>query len=387
MDEAVAEYACSEEERYRIVADYAFDWEYWLGPDGRLRYMSPSCERITGYRSKEFEDDPRLLGRIVHEEDADSFHRHEDLVENASFSRDAAVCDVDFRIRRRDGEVRWMAHTCRSIYREDGSCLGLRASNRDITEQKRAEEGFHALSVEFEKRAAERTARLEAAISELESFSYSVSHDLRAPLRAINGFSEIIGKRYAKSLDPEALHYFDNILRAGKRMDELILGLLSYSRLGRGGVHRHPVDLCTTFADVLRDLGDRIGESGAEIKVAADLPCIISDTTLLSQIFSNLLGNALTYHKKGIPPRVEIGWRQEGAHLVVSVKDEGIGIPAEAQGRIFEVFQRLHTVEEYPGTGIGLATVRKSAELLGGSVRVESEPGIGSTFTVVLPKE
>lgn len=221
---------------------------------------------------------------------------------------------------------------------------------------------------------------------ELESFSYSVSHDLQAPLRAINGFSEIFGKRYAKSLDAEALHYFDNILRAGKRMDELILGLLSYSRLGRGGVRRHPVDSGAVIAAVLRDMDDRIGESEAEIEVAADLLCISADPILLSRIFSNLVGNALTYHKKDQAPRIEIGWRQESAYVAIIVKDDGIGIPAESQGKIFEVFQRLLTVEEYPGTGIGLATVRKSAELLGGSVRVESKPGVGSTFTVILPK-
>lgn len=110
MDEAFAAHAYSEEEGYRIVADYTYDWKYWLGPDGLLRYMSPSCERITDYRLQEFDEDPRLPGRIVHEEDSESFRLHEHLVENASFCRDTEVHDTDFRIRRRDGEIRWIAH-------------------------------------------------------------------------------------------------------------------------------------------------------------------------------------------------------------------------------------------------------------------------------------
>jgi PAS domain S-box-containing protein len=387
MDEATAADMYSDEERYRIVADYTYDWEYWLGPDGRLRYISPSCERITGYPPWEFIEDPSLIERIIVDKEADACRIHRDLVGYASSFREPAAYDADFRIRRRDGEIRWIAQTCRSIYREDGSFLGLRVSNRDNTERKRVENELRALAGELEKRVALRTAKSESAVRELESFAYSVSHDLRAPLRAINGFAEIIGKRYGKSLDPEARHYFNNIFRAGKRMDELIVGLLAYSRLGRGGMRRHPVDLSAVIATILRDEDGRIAETGAEIQVAPDLPCMLADQTLLAQIFSNLVGNALTYNKKGLPPRIDIRWREEGPNILVSVGDEGIGIPSESQDKIFEVFQRLHSVEEYPGTGIGLATVRKSAGLLGGSVLVESEPGIGSTFTVILPKE
>ena len=387
MNEAIAAEAYSDVERYRIIADYTYDWEYWLSPDGRLRYTSPSCERITGYPPREFHEDPTLIERIIVDTEADACCIHSDLVGSASSSREPAAHDTEFRIRRRDGEIRWIARTCRSIHGEDGGSLGLRVSSRDITDQKRVENDLRSLTGELEKRVAERTAKLESAVRELEAFAYSVSHDLRAPLRAINGFSEIIGKRYRKSLDAEALHYFDNISRAGKRMNELITGLLAYSRLGQGGVRRRPVDLSAVIATILRDEEGRIAETGAEIQVAADLPCFLADSTLLAQIFSNLVGNALTYRKKDLPPRIDIRWRQEGLNILVSVGDEGIGIPSESQDKIFEVFQRLHSVEEYPGTGIGLATVRKSAGLLGGSVLVESEPGFGSTFTVILPKE
>ena len=239
----------------------------------------------------------------------------------------------------------------------------------------------------MEQRVLERTAQLEAANKELESFSYSVSHDLRAPLRAINGFSEIIARRYRSSLNEEAQHYFDNIIEASKRMEQLIDDLLQYSRLGRKGVHHDLVLLADIFTDLATDLKERLSQNQGTLTIASNLPTLMSDRTLLTQIFLNLLDNALTYHVRGQPVEISVTWQKNDKSYIFHVRDNGIGIPLEYQEKIFNVFQRLHGQEEYPGTGIGLATVKKSVQLLDGSVSVESQVGKGSTFSVYLPKE
>jgi PAS domain S-box-containing protein len=269
----------------------------------------------------------------------------------------------------------------------NGNCTHLIGTVHDITDRKLAEAEIHQLNAELEERVRQRTAQLETANKELESFSYSVSHDLRAPLRAISGFSEIISRRHRDSLNEEGRHYIDNIIQASQRMGELIDDLLTYSRLGRAGVRREPVSLAGLLGEIARNLQPRLEEVHGRLDFPQDLPSLASDRTLLSQIFMNLVDNGLKYHQPKVPPQVSLAYYEEGKDIIVSVSDNGIGIPTEYQEKIFNVFQRLHSEEEYPGTGIGLASVRKSVELLGGSVWVQSKPGLGSTFFVRLPKE
>ena len=268
---------------------------------------------------------------------------------------------------------------------ESGACTHLIGSVHDVTATRRAAEQVGKLNIELERRVAERTARLQAANKELEAFSYSVSHDLRAPLRAIGGFAEIIARRHVASLPPEAQRYFANILQASERMNQLIDALLAYSRLGHWAVRRETIALHDVFASLQADFTPRVQQAGGRLAVAADLPAVCGDRVLLEQLFGNLLDNALTYHQPGTPPDVAVDWSREGDDVVVRVRDRGIGIPREHQEKIFDIFQRLHSEDTYPGTGVGLATVRKAADLLGGAVMVESEPGAGATFHVALP--
>jgi len=248
-------------------------------------------------------------------------------------------------------------------------------------------EQIQGQTAELEQRVKERTRELSTANKELESFTYSVSHDLRAPLRAISGFAEIIKVRHKLSLNEEGQHYFDNIVDASKRMGRLIDDLLSYSRLGRTSVQQNPVPLAGVLADIIKDMQDYLDELHGTITIPEGLPIVMGNRTILSQIFTNLLENAITYRKTDTPPQVEITHQIEGEQVIIKVCDNGIGIPAEHQEKIFAIFQRLHRDEEYPGTGIGLATVKKSVELLAGVVWVESKVEEGSRFFVKLPKE
>ncbi|MDO9302817.1 MAG: GAF domain-containing protein, partial [Anaerolineales bacterium] len=241
-------------------------------------------------------------------------------------------------------------------------------------------------TAELERRVFERTAQLQSANKELESFSYSVSHDLRAPLRAISGFSEIIARRHRTSLNEEGQHYFDNIIQASERMGHLIDDLLTYSRLGRAGLQMEPVSLADVLTNIAQDLKGHLDELHGTISIAEDLPDVTGDKTLLGQIFTNLLENAVKYRKADVPLQIIIDWQNDNEDVILRISDNGIGIPAEYQDKIFNIFQRLHSEEEYPGTGIGLATVKKSVKLLKGNVWVESKVGEGSMFSVRLPK-
>jgi signal transduction histidine kinase len=269
----------------------------------------------------------------------------------------------------------------------DGVCTHLVGAVHDITEIKRAEIEIQKLNQELEDRVTERTAQLLAANKELESFSYSVSHDLRAPLRAISGFSSILARRHRKDLNEEGQHYMDNIVQASARMGYLIDDLLIYSRLGREGVRRVPVSLANLMADLKRNMQSRLDEIQAEVDIADGFPTIIGDQTLLNQVFTNLLENAITYHKPDVPPKVTVDWQIEDDQVVIRVSDNGIGIAVENHEKIFNMFQRLHSDDEYPGTGIGLANVKKCLNLLGGRVTVASSVGQGTTFSIYLPKE
>jgi signal transduction histidine kinase len=243
-------------------------------------------------------------------------------------------------------------------------------------------------NLELEQRTRqleERTSELENANRQLESFSYSVSHDLRAPLRAISGFALILAQRHRDSLNPQAQHYLDNIVEASTHMGRLIDDLLSYSRLGRSAIAINPVSLKMVMDQIIRSLQPRAIESGARFDIPQDLPLVQGDATLLSQIFTNLLDNALLYRKAGVPARVTLTWQRGGNDIVVSVTDNGIGIADKYFDAIFKVFERLHNQDAFPGTGIGLAVVKKSVELQGGKVWVTSVPGAGSTFHVQLP--
>lgn len=227
--------------------------------------------------------------------------------------------------------------------------------------------------------------RLQRITEELESLGYAISHDVRAPLRAMRGFAGILWRRQRDALDEQGRKYLDNIVEAGSQMEELIENLLIYARMGRRGVDYEVVSIVELFEQLLIDQSQMIEAQGATVEVDGDLPPVIGDASLLYQVFGNLLINAITYHEDNVLPKVEVAGYRLGNRAVVTVRDHGIGIKQDYHHKLFNLFQRLHTAREYPGTGIGLGIVKKAVELLDGRIWLESSPGNGATFFVELP--
>jgi PAS domain S-box-containing protein len=251
---------------------------------------------------------------------------------------------------------------------------------RDVTDLKITQNELDTLNRELELRIRERTAQLESANKELESFSYSISHDLRAPLRAIYGFSQILAGRHRESLNEEGKKYMDYIVESSVRMEQLINDLLNYSRLGRKTVEIRPVSLKKIIDAIFDDYKPQIHEIGGKFQVPGNPPEILSDESLLRQIFSNLIGNSIKYRRNDADLSIIINFEIIQNNVIIKVADNGIGIAAEHYEKIFNVFQRLHSEDKYPGTGIGLANVKKAVSMLGGTISVESTIGKGSTF-------
>jgi len=288
--------------------------------------------------------------------------------------------------RRHDGEKRLLAWWCRVLKDVSGNVTGALSSARDITEIKLAENEIIRLNDELEERVLQRTTQLQAANKELEAFSYSVSHDLRAPLRAIEGFSRIVLEEYAAKLDDEARRLLAVITANTRKMGLLIDDLLAFSRLSRQQMAFRPVDLAAMADTVFTELAGTKKGRKIKFKIGA-LPTAFGDHAMLRQVLQNLLANAIKFTRPRAKPRIEITGREGSGESIYQVKDNGVGFDMEYVDKLFGVFQRLHGSEEFEGTGVGLAIVQRVILRHGGRVWAKSKGGKGATFYFAIPND
>jgi PAS domain S-box-containing protein len=297
--------------------------------------------------------------------------------------RGETVAGELFSIRTADGMDR-VVSTFAAPFWEGGKVTGAVGLWHDVTDLKRAEEKLSRNAAELEQRVAERTAQLEAANSELESFSYAVSHDLRAPLRAMDGFSQVLLEDFAGGLNEEGKAYLAEISRASQRMKGLIDGLLQLSHANRGDMERVPVDLSALSGALLAELARTDPERGVQWRIEPGIQ-VQGDPRMLASAMGNLLGNAWKYSSRVPRPSIEVDTVLEDGRPWVRVADNGCGFDMAHADKLFKPFQRLHRQDEFPGLGIGLATVQRIVQRHGGCLKAVSAPGQGAAFLMSLP--
>jgi PAS domain S-box-containing protein len=361
------------EERFRNMADHAPVMIWVSNEDGKATFISQSWCEFTGQTLE--------LGlglgwtEALHPEDRQTVRN----AYNAAKVRHEAF-RLEYRLRRQDGEYRWAMAAAAPRFGPGAEFLGYIGSVIDINDRKRLEE-------EVRDRVRLRTAELEATNKELESFSYTVAHDLRSPLRAMHRYGEILRETYAgKPLDEEGLEFLRRIESSAKRMDVLIEGLLALTRLARAEPSSKPLDIETVFHEALLQVESEVTERDADVRFEGSSLRVWGDRLLLRQVLTNYLSNAVKFVPRARRPVVRVSVEIHGDRVRTQVRDNGLGFPAESRSKLFQVFERLHATTEYPGTGIGLAIAKKAVERMGGAVGAEGVVGEGSVFWVELPR-
>jgi PAS domain S-box-containing protein len=346
---------------------------------GLIEYVNPKFTEVTGYSSRE------TLGKTpsILKSGRTPAALYRDLWTTI---RTGAEWRGELLNRKKNGDLLWEDTRISSLRDELGKITHFIAVKEDITERKAAEAKIVQLNADLEQRVAERTRQLTASNKELESFSYSISHDLRAPLRGINGFAHLMEEGCQGCNKSESLDHLKRIRKASIRMGDLIDDLLELSRVARSEVRMEPVPLSDMVHALLSELADTEPERKVQIRVQENLVAH-GDQVLLQAVMQNLLGNAWKFTSRCDSPIIEFGCREENGELVFYVRDNGAGFDMKYANKLFAAFQRLHRPEDFEGTGIGLATAQRIINLHGGRIWAESRVDEGSTFFFVLPDQ
>ncbi len=294
--------------------------------------------------------------------------------------------DTEFRVVWPDKSVHYLKAYGHFVRDGEGNPVRMTGINYDITSWKRAEEKIRQLNQELEQRVHDRTAQLKTINRELEAFSYSVSHDLRTPLRHISGFLELLQQKTDGFLDGNNRHYMTSILKSVDRMNQMINDLLSFSRMGRNEMTRKKVEMEELVRDVIRESKPEIQDRPVNWQIGT-LPTVTGDSAMLRLVLVNLISNALKFTRVRRQAKIEIGSLNEPDNeIVIFVRDNGVGFDSTYADKLFGVFQRLHRSDEFEGTGIGLANVRRIIHRHGGRTWAEGAPDRGATFYFSLPR-
>ncbi len=346
--------------------------------NGIITSWNRGAERLFGYEAGEAIG--RSITMLIPPERLDEEPR---ILE--SIRRGARIDHYETVRRRKDGTLIDISLTVSPMRNDQNEIIGASKIARDITERKRAEELLQSEAKHLESLVQERTAKLKAMVGELEAFSYSVSHDLRAPLRAMAGYAKALLEEAPAQLSPQHRTYLERIQRAAERLDRLTQEILTYSQLSRAEIKLQPVNLDKLAHEIVEQYPELAAHCG-HIQIHSPLLPVLAHESLLTQALSNLLNNACKFVAPGTEPKVVVRTEEMGEEIRIWVEDKGIGIAPEHRDRLFKIFGRIHPESKYEGTGIGLAIVKKVGERMEGTTGFESEPGKGSRFWMQLKK-
>ena len=371
--------ARASEERFQTMANSMLQLAWIARADGFIFWYNERWYEYTGTTPAQMEGwgwqnvhDPKVLPTVM---------------ENWKKAIEAGKpFEMEFPLRRADGQFRAFLTRSQPLRDSEGRVVQWFGTNTDVEALKQAEAAVQRLNAELEQRVIERTAQLEMANKELEAVSYSVSHDLRAPLRAVNGFAGIVLERFGTQIPAGAQGYLERIRNGGKQMGLLIDDLLAFSHMSRQTMSPKMVDMDGLVKNVLTTLISECPDRPIEIK-AAPLPVCQGDVALIKQVWVNLISNALKYTRGRVPALIEIGCVSGDGPDVYFVRDNGTGFDMKYAHKLFGVFQRLHRAEDFEGTGVGLAIVQRVVQRHGGRVWAEAEEGRGAIFRFTLTKE
>lgn len=370
------------EQRWQFALEGAGDGVWDLNLQSNKMYYSPKWKEMLGYSDNEITCSLNEWKQKIHPGD---YKIVKEELRNL-LAGNSRILDSEHRLLCKNGQYKWIHATGKvMVLSNEGKPQRIIGTQRDITKRKQTEEEIIKLNNELEQRVIKRTEELQNAVKELEGFSYSVSHDLRAPLRAINGFLNILEEDHFENIDEEGKRLMKIIENNSRKMGQLIDDLLAFSRIGRADLQKVKIDMNPLIESIYKDFTNPILQETYTF-IVNQLPKVEVDPVLMHQAWANLISNAIKFTSKMENPTIEIGYTENETFYEFYIKDNGVGFEMEYANKLFGVFERLHNYKEYEGTGVGLAITNRIIARHGGKIWAKSEIDKGATFYFSIPK-